>query len=324
MTTALHFPPYVPATLKEHYFSDVPAPVAGDDGKALTYNHGLAGYVYTSFEAAGAAASVAAAAATALATHAGATSGVHGIGSFGATLNATASQGAAQAALGLGTAALLNVGVSANNIVQLTAATKLPAVDGSLLTNLPTPSGVLLATGTTTGATSQAQTFTNGVITGKIYPPSNSTNALGLYRADGTTQDLFYNSTSGFVGIGVVPTVPLHISASLSGGSQIMKMVNTGTNGDRRLLFGMYQASTLLGDWGIELTNITVNDLYFRLFDTKPIIFYTGNSQRLQINSDGGIRLANATPSARVDGDIWYNGAHFYGRVAGADKQLDN
>jgi len=37
---------------------------------------------------------------------------------------------------GLGTAATLNVGTSANNIVQLTAAAKLPAVDGSLLTSL--------------------------------------------------------------------------------------------------------------------------------------------------------------------------------------------
>jgi len=37
---------------------------------------------------------------------------------------------------GLGTASTLNVGTSANNVVQLTAAAKLPAVDGSLLTNL--------------------------------------------------------------------------------------------------------------------------------------------------------------------------------------------
>jgi hypothetical protein len=37
---------------------------------------------------------------------------------------------------GLGTASTLNVGTSANNIVQLTAAAKLPAVDGSLLTSL--------------------------------------------------------------------------------------------------------------------------------------------------------------------------------------------
>ena len=39
--------------------------------------------------------------------------------------------------LGLGTAAVLDVGTSANNIVQLDGTGKLPAVDGSQLTNLP-------------------------------------------------------------------------------------------------------------------------------------------------------------------------------------------
>lgn len=43
---------------------------------------------------------------------------------------------AARTALGLGTAAVLNVGTGASQVVQLTAAAKLPAVDGSLLTNL--------------------------------------------------------------------------------------------------------------------------------------------------------------------------------------------
>ena len=47
--------------------------------------------------------------------------------------------------LGLGTAAVLDVGTSANNIVQLDGTGKLPAVDGSQLTNLPgggTPSAL--------------------------------------------------------------------------------------------------------------------------------------------------------------------------------------
>ena len=39
--------------------------------------------------------------------------------------------------LGLGTAAVLNTGTGANNIVQLDGTSKLPAVDGSQLTNLP-------------------------------------------------------------------------------------------------------------------------------------------------------------------------------------------
>ncbi len=39
--------------------------------------------------------------------------------------------------LGLGTAAVLNVGTGASNVVQLDGSAKLPAVDGSALTNLP-------------------------------------------------------------------------------------------------------------------------------------------------------------------------------------------
>lgn len=39
--------------------------------------------------------------------------------------------------LGLGSAATLTAGTSANNLVQLDGSAKLPAVDGSLLTNLP-------------------------------------------------------------------------------------------------------------------------------------------------------------------------------------------
>jgi len=37
---------------------------------------------------------------------------------------------------GLGTAATLNVGTSANNVVQLNGSAQLPAVDGSQLTNI--------------------------------------------------------------------------------------------------------------------------------------------------------------------------------------------
>lgn len=56
-----------------------------------------------------------------------------------------ASASAQRTTLGLGTAAVLDVGTSASQVVQLTAAAKLPAVDGSLLTNMP--SGIPTQTG---------------------------------------------------------------------------------------------------------------------------------------------------------------------------------
>jgi microcystin-dependent protein len=47
--------------------------------------------------------------------------------------------------LGLGTAATLNVGTSANNVVQLDGTAKLPAVDGSALTGISgTPAGAVI------------------------------------------------------------------------------------------------------------------------------------------------------------------------------------
>ena len=71
------------------------------------------------------------------------------LGGTGATTVA-----AARTSLGLGTAATQTVGTSANNVVQLDGSAKLPAVDGSQLTNL-TSSAVegtaILSTGETGG-----------------------------------------------------------------------------------------------------------------------------------------------------------------------------
>ena len=55
--------------------------------------------------------------------------------------------------LGLGTSATLDVGTSANNVVQLDGSSRLPAVDGSQLTNLPTGAGETLQQVTDNGAT---------------------------------------------------------------------------------------------------------------------------------------------------------------------------
>jgi hypothetical protein len=61
--------------------------------------------------------------------------------------------GTARTNLGLGTAATLDYGTSANNLVQLDGSARLPAVDGSLLTNLPTGAGETLQQVTDNGAT---------------------------------------------------------------------------------------------------------------------------------------------------------------------------
>lgn len=55
----------------------------------------------------------------------------------GRSLISAANYAAMRALLGLGSAAVLNAGTSANNLVQLDGSAKLPAIDGSQLTNLP-------------------------------------------------------------------------------------------------------------------------------------------------------------------------------------------
>lgn len=79
---------------------------------------------------------------------------------FGLSLVDDANAGAARTTLGLGTAATLNVGTGANNIVQLDGSSKLPAVDGSQLINLPVASQLVLL-GTATASASASLDFTS-------------------------------------------------------------------------------------------------------------------------------------------------------------------
>ena len=68
-------------------------------------------------------------------------------------LSDLANAGTARTNLGLGTAATLNVGTSANQIVQLNGSAQLPAVDGSLLTGIAgIPSGVITLWSGSTGS----------------------------------------------------------------------------------------------------------------------------------------------------------------------------
>ena len=86
---------------------------------------------------------------------------------------------------------------------------------GTLGTAAYTPTtNYLLATGATIGATSQAQAFTNGVITGDIYPSADSTTAIQFNKANGTSNVLNIDTTNGRVGIGTTtPTAYLNIKA---------------------------------------------------------------------------------------------------------------
>lgn len=97
-----------------------------------------------------------------------ATVGVYTVSAAGKALIDDIDAAAQRTTLGLGTAAVLNVGTAANNIVQLDGSAKLPALDGSALTSVPLDTGALeTALDTALGFNSYYEsaqlTFTHGV-----------------------------------------------------------------------------------------------------------------------------------------------------------------
>ena len=125
---------FVPSRIHLDY-PEWQAPLIGNIGQVWAYDGTGYAPVALDFDPAGTAAA-------AVAAHVG-LSNPHsqyylasGVSGFGATLASAADAAAARTALALGTAATLNVGTGANNVVQLDGSSRLPAVDGSQLTGV--------------------------------------------------------------------------------------------------------------------------------------------------------------------------------------------
>jgi hypothetical protein len=105
----------------------------------------------------------------------------------------------------LGTAAALDVGTSANNVVQLDGTGKLPAVDGSQLTNLPSSSSFYRAGVSTTSTASvisdnrrQHYDILNGGVTLTL-PQGGSTSVVGgvVSVRNASTANVTFGGTTG-------------------------------------------------------------------------------------------------------------------------------
>jgi len=140
---------------------------------------------------------------------------------------------------GLGTAAMLNVGTTANRVVQIDSSGKLPAIDGSQLTNLPAGSDATklpLAGGIMTGAiitangTAAAPAIGVGQTTSGIY--SGGTNILNFSTAG--TERMRLNATGDLAFQGLAAQQIIVDTAPASTAGAALTIQAGGGNGSNR------------------------------------------------------------------------------------------
>lgn len=195
-------------------------PGSGNDGYAVVYDHGSGKFALSRmqpYDAELAAIAGLTSAADRLAYFTGSgTAELATFTSFGRSIVDDADASTARTTLGLGTAAVLNVGTSANNVVQLDGSARLPAVNGSLLTGIvatASPAGSNTQVqynnagafagddGLTYNASTDRLTVTGGLVAPSMRPASDSTTAFKITNAAGATI-MLVDSTNKRVGFG--------------------------------------------------------------------------------------------------------------------------
>lgn len=187
---------------------------------------------------------------------------------------------AQRSTLGLGSAATLTAGTSANNVVQLDGSAKIPAIDGSQLTNLPTElptqtgnSGKYL---TTNGSVVSWGTVSNGGFTAvtPIATTSGTSAECTTIPSTATQVTVILKGVSGnsIGGVGLLQAGPSSgvATTGYAGGSSIIRnagattvsIMNTTTNClvDLAYVFGGNVGYTIDGTITLYKTSPSEND----------------------------------------------------------------
>lgn len=166
----------------------------------------------------------------------------------------------------------------------------------------------LAADGTRTGATSQAQTFTNGIVSPSWKPASDSTTALQMQNASGTSLFTIDTTNNRFGFNSPTPSGEFEVIAPNTGAITIMTNNTNNTNKTGRLVIPNYDTSqrSLLVFGGS--TTSAGNTLFFggssSVFNAATlIVFYTGidnntatGTEKMRITNTGLVGV-NTTPT---------------------------
>lgn len=236
---------------------------------------------------------------------------------YGLTLASAADAAAARTALALGTAAVLNVGTGANQIVQLDGSARLPAVDGSQLTGISGGSvagsntQVIINDGGAFGAdagltyakAADALTVAGYVVTPAIRPAVDGTSAFQVRTAGGTSV-MTVDTTSGEVSLtgtsGALTNNAGGLSQYYTAG--LVRQTLFSSNGWYRFGSGWQVIDSALPGWRFDAaSHTTAGSDIFSVYHRAAGAGAAAWTQYWQISATGLMAVGSHAPTAIAD-----------------------